>query len=210
MAIIAPITLLSGKGASLSPVEADSNIAELDVRTAAGWSDLISPLSPVGVPEGFAPTYQPFGPSGLRRELAFNVGDYAYSRAMHVNHDVKPGGMAFPHVHWSTNGTSTLPVRWEMQISRALGHNQAYFSAETSVFVEQSSNGGAWRHLVSEVTEADALILTEPDELLLVTVRRVANGGVENPDMVFGLLMDFHYESDRLSTPQRAPDFYIP
>jgi hypothetical protein len=145
---------------------------------------------------------------GLRRELAFAVGDYAFSAAMHVNHDVKPGGRAVCHVHWSTGGTSLEPVRWELQISRALGHNQAYFSAETSYFVEQSSNGGAWRHLIVEMDLADALILTEPDELLLVTVRRVTNGGTDNPDLVFGLLVDFHYESDRKNTPNKSPDFY--
>ena len=207
--ILAPITLLSEKGESLSPADADGNIAELDARTAACWSDLISPLSPIGVPTEFAPTYQPFGPSGLRRELAFEVGDYAFSSAMHVNHDVKPGGRAVCHVHWSTNGTSLEPVRWEFQISRAKGHNQEYFSAETSYFVEQSSNGGAWRHLVTEMPLVDALILTEPDELILVTVRRVANGGTENTDTVFGLLVDFHYETDRHTTPNRAPNFYV-
>jgi hypothetical protein len=208
MPIISPITLLSVKGAALSPAEADGNIEELDVRTAEGWSDLISPLSPVGVPAGFVPEYLPFGPSGLRREMAFAVGDYAYSRPMHVNHDVKPGGRAVCHVHWSSNGTSLEPVRWEFQISRALGHNQAYFTAETSYFVQQSSNGGAWRHMVAEMDLADALILTEPDELILVTLRRVANGGTENTDDVFGLLVDFHYESDRRTTPNKSPNFY--
>ena len=208
MPIVAPITLLSEKGESLSPTEADGNIAELDARTAEGWSDLISPLSLIGVPTEFAPTYQPFGPSGLRRELAFEVGDYAFSSAMHVNHDVKPGGRAVCHVHWSTNGTSLQPVRWEFQISRAKGHNQEYFSAETSYFVQQSSNGGAWRHMVAEMPLVDALILTEPDELILVTVRRVTNGGTDNADTVFGLLVDFHYETDRHTTPNRAPNFY--
>lgn len=208
MPIVAPIVLLSEKGEALLPGEADGNIEELDARTAEGWSDLISPLQLHGVPAEFAPSYQPFGPSGLRRELAFEVGDYAFSSAMHVNHDVKPGGRAVCHVHWSTNGTSLEPVRWEFQISRALGHNQAYFGAEASHFVQQSSNGGAWRHMITEMPLIDALTLTEPDELILVTLRRVPNGGVENPDTVFGLLVDFHYESDRRTTPNRAPDFY--
>ena len=117
MAIVAPIVLLSEKGEALLPQEADNNIKELDARTAEGWSDLISPLSLVGVPDEFAPTYRPFGPSGLRQEMAFEVGDYAFSSAMHVNHDVKPGGRALCHIHWSTSGVSLEPVRWEFQIS---------------------------------------------------------------------------------------------
>lgn len=208
MPVLHPITLLSEKGATLSPVEADQNIAELNARTAEGWADLISPLSLIGVPPAQAPEYLPFGPSGLRREMAFEVGDYAFSAPLHVNHDVKPGGRAVCHVHWSTNGTNTQPVRWEFQISRALGHNQAYFTAETSYFVEEPAFGGAWRHMVTEMSLADALILTEPDELLLVTLRRVANGTTENTDQVFGLLVDFHYESDRRNTPNKTPDFY--
>lgn len=208
MPVLHPITLLSEKGSALLPQEADRNIAELDARTAEGWSDLISPLSLIGVPTEFAPEYLPFGPSGLRREMAFAVGDYAFSAPLHINHDVKPGGRAVCHVHWSTGGASTQPVRWEMQISRALGHGQAYFTAETSYFVEQPAFGGAWRHMVTEMDLADALILTEPDEILLVTLRRVTNGGVENPDAVFGLLVDFHYESDRRNTPNKSPNFY--
>lgn len=210
MPVLHPVTLMSEKGSTLLPSEADNNVAELDARTAEGWADLVSTLSPIGVPELNTPQFQPFGPSGLRQEMAFNVGDYAFSNPFHVNHDVKPGGKAYMHVHWSTNGTSTLPVRWEFQISRALGHNQAYFSAETSIFVEQSSNGGAWRHMIAEVSDLDALTLTEPDEIILVTLRRVSNGEVDNPDSVFGLLVDFHYESDRRTTPHKSPGFYSP
>lgn len=203
-----PLTTLSGKGSALTHAELDANWEELERRTGAGWKDLVSPLTPVGVPSEFAPSYESFGPSGLRRELAFQVGDYAFSRAMHVTHDIKVGGKALVHVHWSTSGTSLEPVRWEFQISRAIGHNQAYFSAETSLFVQQSSNGGAWRHMIAEVTLPEALTLTEPDELLLVTLRRVSNGATDNPDNVFALLVDFHYEADRDTTPNRAPGFY--
>jgi len=63
--------------------------------------------------------------------------------------------------------------------------------------------------LVTEMPLNEALILTEPDELILVTLRRVANGATENTDTVFGLTVDFHYESDRRSTPNRSPNFYV-
>jgi hypothetical protein len=62
--------------------------------------------------------------------------------------------------------------------------------------------------MISEVALADALTLVEPDELILVTLRRVTNGATENTDSVFGLTVDFHYEADRAATPNKAPDFY--
>lgn len=203
------IITASEKGDALSVAEMDSNLDQLDLRTAAGWVDLVQPMIIEGVPLAFQPTYQPFGPSGLRRELAFEVGDYAFVKAFHINHDVKPGGLALVHAHWSTDGTDTAPVRWEFQISRALGHQQAYFTAETSYFVSQAGWNGAWRHMIAEVDIADALTLVEPDELILVTLRRVTNGATDNAATVFGLTVDFHYQSDRNATPNRAPNFYV-
>jgi hypothetical protein len=197
-----------GKGSAVTFAEGDANLAEVDRRTGLGYRDLVSPLTVDGVPVEFAPTYQPFGPSGLRRELSFDIDDYAYSYPFHINHDILVGGKGLVHVHWSSNGTSVQPVKWEFQLSRAIGHNQAYFGAETSLFKQQASNGGAWRHMVAEVDIADAITLTEPDELILVTLRRVTNGATDNTDTIFGLLVDFHYESDRSATPNRAPNFY--
>lgn len=202
------IITATAKGAALSVAEMDGNLDQLDLRTDEGWADLISEITTEGVPPAFAPEYQAFGPSGLRQELVFAVGDYAFVKAMHVNHDIKPGGKALVHVHWSTNGSNTQPVKWEFQISRALGHQQAYFSAEVSLFVQQAGWAGAWRHMVAEVDMADALTLTEPDELLLVTLRRVTNGGTDNTDQVFGICVDFHYQVDRNATPNRSPNFY--
>ena len=202
------IITATGKGAALSVAEMDSNLTQLDNRTAAGWADLTMEMTTEGVPPANMPEFQPFGPSGLRRELVFGIGDYAFVKPFHVNHDIKPGGKAYIHVHWSTDGTDTQPVKWEFQISRALGHQQAYFSAETSVFVQQAGWNGAWRHMVAECSVGDALTLTEPDELILVTIRRVTNGATDNAAQVFGLTVDFHYERDRDATPNKSPDFY--
>lgn len=202
------ITLQSVVARELYPAEVDENIRELDARTGLGWRDMISSLDVQGVPEPNLPVRASFGPSGLRQEYAFEVGDYAFCQPYHVNHDVKVGGLALVHVHWSTNGTSVQPVKWEFQITRALGHNQQYFGAETSYFVTQASNGGAWRHMIAEVVIGDALTLVEPDEVILVTLRRVTNGATDNTDAVYALLVDFHYEADKSATLNRAPNFY--
>jgi hypothetical protein len=180
----------------------------LPEQSETGWKDLVMPLSLAGVATSNQPSLVAFGPSGLREEMQFDLNDYVFVGPMHVNHDAKVGGKAYVHVHWSTNGTNVQPVKWEFQISRALGHNQANFPAPTSVFVTQAAQGTAWRHMVAECDIADALTLAEPDELILVTLRRVTNGATDNTDGVFGLCVDFHYESDRHATLNKAPNFF--
>ena len=205
------ITLQSEVGRELLPTEVDENFRDLGIRTGAGWKDLTSHLTIEGVPTLDAPDYLPFGPSGLREQLAFAVNDYANCSIFHMNHDVKVGGKAYIHIHWSTDGVDTNPVKWEFQVSHALGHDQAFFPAAVSVFVEQTPNQaatGAWRHYIAEVSEVDAMTLVEPDAIAMVTVKRVTNGAVDNTDNVFGLTVDFHYEADKDSTPNKSPDFY--
>jgi len=174
-----------------------------------GWKDNVMPLSAAGVPNANQPILTAFGASGIREEMAFDIDDYAFVGQFHVNHDIIPDtGKAYPHVHWSTNGTSTATVKWEMQILRALGHDQDNFGSPIVVTVEQAPSGSAWRHLIAEVADIDALTLIEPDELIMITLRRITNGGTDNTDTVYGLTCDLHYESDREATLNKAPDFY--
>ena len=174
---------------------------------STGWKDMVSSITTAGVPAANAPALTAFGPSGLREEMLFDLNDYCFCPPFHVNHDIKVGGKAYVHVHWSTNGTQTATVKWELQISRAL-RATGVFGAPVSYYVEQAGAGVAWRHMVTEVGDADALTLTEPDELILVTLRRVTNGGTNNTNSVFALTVDFHYESNRDTTPLRAAPFY--
>jgi hypothetical protein len=203
-------TGINGKQIKDGTIEKIDLHVELQRKVRDGWFDLLAPISASGVPSSNAPTWQSFGPAAprQRRELAFNIGDYVFVQAFHTNHDMKPNSKAYFHVHWATNGTSTLPVRWELGIQRALGHNQANFGAPTIYTIEQAAHGTAWRHMVTEMSDAQAITITEPDELILVTLCRVSNGGTDNPDRVFALNGDFHYERDRDATPRKAPNFY--
>lgn len=173
-----------------------------------GWKDLTSAISSARVPPSNAPTADTFGPVGVRQEFRFAVGNYIFIQPFHTNHDIVPNGKAYLHVHWSTNGVNVQPVRWKMDILRAKGHSQAAFENITPIEVEQSPMGIAWSHIVTEASDAQAIQMTEPDELLLVTLTRITNGGTENTDKVFGLTVDFHYESDRDTTPRKSPNFY--
>jgi len=204
------ITLRNDKGEPLTHAELDANFADLDLRTGPGWSDLTAPLTLAGVPPSNAPALSNFGPAHTpqRQELAFDLNDYVFCQSFHVNHDIKPNGLAYVHVHWSSNGTSQESVKWEFTIMRALGHNQANFGTPAVVVVTQAAAGTAWRHMVAECAIGDALTLTEPDELILVTLRRVSNGGTDNNDTIYATTVDFHYECDRDATPNKAPNFY--
>lgn len=187
-----------------------------DYVHAVLFKDLTASVSGARVPPSSAPSSTNFGPAHTpqRQEFAFGVGDYVFIESFHINHDIKyptanvAASRAYIHVHWSTDGTDTGNVRWEITIDRALGHDQANFGTITTIELEQAAAGTAWRHMIVEASEDDALSLLEPDELILVTLRRIAASTDECTDAVFAIQADFHYESDRHGTPTKAPDFY--
>ena len=182
-----------------------SDVAGIQDRTSVGWDDLVSTISAAGVPAVAAPTMANFGAAGTlqRQEYSFANGDYVFCQPFHIGHDIKPGGNFYIHVHWSTNSTSTAVVDWELHVQRAKGHNQEAFGAPVVYTVSQAASGTAWKHMLTEMTTP--LVLTEPDELILVTLKR---SSATNANTVFALAVDLHYESDRHNTPNKIPSFY--
>ena len=63
--------------------------------------------------------------------------------------------------------------------------------------------------MVAECSDSQAFIVQEPDTVVRVKVYRDAPS-VDDTfyGSVIGLMMDFHYQSDRETTPQKAPNFY--
>lgn len=203
------ITLLSEKGSALTPAEADANIQELDGRTALGWRDNIVPLDvQVGNPE--APTLNIFR-DGIH---AYNFSDGALMEAFanfHVDHDYALGTALFPHIHWAVNSAATGVVRWGIEYTVAKGHGQMAFGPSTTVYVEQTSDGTPYKHYVAEVSLADAIpgLNIEPDTLILCRFFRDA----EHPndtlaDDCFVFCVDLHYQAERATTPNKAPNFF--
>lgn len=173
-----------------------------------GWKDMLAAVSTARVPPSSAPSAESFGSAGTlqRLEYAFDVNEYIFVSPFHVQHDVKPNSTAYVHVHWTTNGTNANTVKWEIHYQRAKGHSQAAFGAPTSFSITQAASGVAYRHMIAEDTTG--ITLYEPDELILVTLKRITNGGTDNTDRVFALMVDLHYQADRLATKNKAPDFY--
>jgi hypothetical protein len=204
------ITYRADKGFELSHDEMDANFADLDARTAMGWKDLVSPIA--ATPGSVAaPTLEAFQTAGTlqRKEYAFAIDDYVWLTPFHVLHDIKADGTskAYLHVHWSTNGTQTNTVKWEFHVQRAL-RSTAAFGAPTVISVTGTPSGVAYTHEVTEVADVDALTLTQPDELILVSLKRVTNGGTNNTNLVYGLMVDMHYEAGQASTINKAAPFW--
>jgi len=174
----------------------------------SGWRDNVSPLSGSGVPASSAPVSTTFGPSGANEQLVFAVNDYVFIRPFHINHDIDPGAKAYIHIHWSTDGTDANTVKWEFAVMRAKRDTEA-FGAPSTITVEAAPAAAtAWQHTATEVEDADLLLLAEPDELVIVTLKRITNGGTDNADDIFGLTVDMHYQSTRDTTPSKVANFY--
>jgi hypothetical protein len=180
--------------------------------TSEGWRDMIGQITP---PTSGAnvPTFTTMGTS-VFQAYAFDIDD-RFRAIYHFQHDYKPGGKVLLHVHWTTNGTKVQPVKWEFIWAYAKGHNQANYNIAgggTTVTVQEAAQGTAWRHMTSEIAVElpDPGGDFEPDGILMVRLRRVTNGGVENTDTVFVLTQDCHYETHQTSTKNRVPDFYGP
>lgn len=173
----------------------------------AGWSDYLTSISTGRVPPANAPSWASFGPSGNLNAYSFSEGDYIALSGFHINHDIKVGSKIYPHVHWSTDGTSTGLVEWELEFTYCAGHNQANFPAPTTVTVGEAAAGTAWRHMVTEVSVGDAFTAPEVDSIILMRVKRNSTSPT-NTDAVFGLFVDLHVEIDRAATPSKSPDFY--
>lgn len=171
------------------------------------WEDNLSSLI-TSKPGATAPTLRAFGPSGTNQQMDFAINDFVYTSSFHIKHDIKPESKIYPHVHWSTNGTDTNAVWWELSYTYAKGHNQEAFPADTVLVLKQAGSGTAWQHMITEASDAEAFTAPEVDSLILMRFRRVTNGGTDNTDQTFGIFVDLHYQKDRFGTPQKAPDFY--
>jgi hypothetical protein len=186
--------------------DGDSALKRLDVSDVfGGWRDLIAPLTAATFPgDATAPALTAFN-GGNIQQLVFAVNDVA-QLTFHVDHDMKQSATMYPHVHWTTDGTSTASVKWEITYTMIKGHNQDSFPAESVITVEEAASGTAYQHMVTE--DGTGVATPEPDTLILVRLARVTNGTVDNVDAVFGLTVDWHYPTQMHATKNRTPNFY--
>lgn len=170
-----------------------------------GWKDnfaaIVSAPVGAGTPDLFA-----FGPSGTVKQRRFKVNDSVYV-VWHIDHDIAPNSKCYMHMHWAVSGTNVNTVKWQISYTYAKGHQQEAFPSDTVLTLEAAPQGTAWYHMITE--DETGIVIPEVDSLVVAEIKRVTNGGTNNSDNVFGLFADIHYLSDRETTPQKAPDFYL-
>lgn len=169
-----------------------------------GWRDMLMDASGAAKGAG-TPTLVAYGPSANISQYEMGIGDSLYFTG-HVDHDWLVGSLAHFHVHWSTGGTNTQPVRWEINYTIAKGHNQANFPATQAIYLEEAAHGTAWRHMITE--DQTGIDLQETDAIIMFEVKRVTNGGTDNTDNVFIHMCDLHYRVGQVATPNKSPDFF--
>lgn len=202
------ITTRTGKGSELSYAELDGNFSDLDTRTALGWRDNVIEMT---VRSGPTEPQMTLFRNGIYM-LAFPVeGLREVFGNFHIDHDYALGTALYPHIHWATDGALVGTVRWGIEWTVAKGHQQMAFGPTTTVYVEQTTTGTPYMHYIAETSLANAIPGTgiEPDTFILMRVfRDVDHVNDTYADQVFGLALDLHYQADRATTPNKAPNFY--
>jgi len=130
----------------------------------------------------------------------------------HINHDYKIGTKIYPHIHWVPMSYSTGDVRWVIEYTFAKGHQQGdvLTGVTNSIVLTAPGKGLIGEHMLTECSEVQAFTVQEPDTIVRI---RLYRDGAHVDDTFYGgvlaIMLDFHYESDRESTPQKEPDFYV-
>lgn len=173
-----------------------------------GWRDLIADITIRNNP-ATDPTWAVIGTSPFWA-YKFAIGDKVWIY-FHINHDYKVGGAIHLHSHWLSDGTDTTnAVKWQFTYSVIKGHNQTGgdLSMTGTPVTVSTVSGGQYRHMISEVSASIDVTNAEVDALVCVVIERVTNGATDSTNGIFLLTADCHYEANRFTTPNKAPDFY--
>lgn len=177
--------------------------------TATVWDDLRVPAEQVNI---IGPDNIP-GPVLFRRNAAgTSIGTYALGFDKTVNeqiffsaqlpHQYKPGSTIKVHVHWSTgNSTKTGNVDWRLEYTWA--NYGEVFPDTSDVLMRQAGTGVAYSHLIT--TSVD-IVGTGKKESSMMKCRLYRDAVTDTfDDDALLLEVDFHYEVEKLGTPNELP-----
>ena len=140
-------------------------------------------------------------PDGAAKEIYF---------AFHVGHDIRRNTKLYPFIQWTTAGASAGVVRWGIEYTVAKSHGQEAFPATTIAYLQQGASGVAFRNMLVEAPEANAIAVgIEPDSIILARVFRDGEHAADTcADAAFGLVVGFHYLKGYWATKNKGPNFY--
>lgn len=188
----------------------------INATELGGWRDLVGypTIYTVGANDPTWVTYRG------------NIKQYKFSNAVmnemwftfHIDHDYKPQSDMYLHCHWSQiTADASKQVKWYFDVSYAKGHQQAPFIAPITTSVIQATSAVQYQHMIAEVqlsaaspTAAQLNSTTlEVDGLIFVRIYRDAGDTDDTlTQEPFLHTVDIHYQADRMSTPNKAPNFY--
>jgi hypothetical protein len=131
----------------------------------------------------------------------------------HIQHDFMVGSKVYPHIHWIPGTSGAGNVVWNVSWTAARGHGRDAFSFATPTTFQmiQAAPGVAYKHMIAEASDAQAVSISgmEPDTVICWRVwRDPADAGDTYAADVFSNFFDIHYQVDRVSTINKAPNFY--
>lgn len=206
------MTLLTsaGKGAPLTPVEADANLTLLQTRTGDGWRDNISSIDTRG--GGTAPQINLYRDGIYLYEFSADSMNEVFSN-FHIDHDYKLGTMLYPHLHFVTTSNAAGVVRLGFEYTFAQGHGLGSFPASTTLMLDFTvPANSAHVHFVAEMPEGQGIPGTgvDTDGVVLMRIfRDAAHSNDTFTGTIFGIIVDLHYQVDRYATKNRAPNFRV-
>ena len=171
------------------------------------WRDMTTDLTGRGV-GATAPTWATYR-DGISQQQ-FSKGDEV-TLVFHPNHDVQVGSKFYPHIHWSTNSTtSTGTVIWCIEYSIAEGYDTDNFPASTTIEMTYTfTENKQYRHLITECSDAQAITMPDVDSNILMRVYRKNDAADTFAGNVFGHTVDIHYRACKFGTKGKRPDFDV-
>lgn len=183
----------------------NKSIASRSDRGEFGWRDITTQITVRGL-GATDPVWTQIASSPMWA-YKFDLNDQCWS-AIHIPHDILPGAPIHFHAHWLADGTNTNTVKWQWTYMYARGFGQdPYAVAGTTITAEQASEG-QYYHMVTETAGINITNLNEPDGIIYVNLKRIANGGTDNTDSIFLMTQDVHYQSTNVGTINKGPVFY--
>jgi hypothetical protein len=184
----------------------DSTIDITSQQSGVGFIDITSEIDIRGTGLN-NPTWATFREGISALSFSASAMNEAWA-VFHIPHGYYQGSSFYIHAHWSTTGTNNGVARFGFEYTVAKGHNQSVFGATTTVYVEQAASGTAYKHMIAE-TAAITSAEMEVDALILVRIfRDAAHANDTLSDALFMFTSDVHLQVDRVSTINKAPNFY--
>jgi hypothetical protein len=185
------ITTRTGKGSQLTWTEMDTNLSELDTRTAIKWQNLRGDMVTDGIPN--APPMRLFNNTMYMRAFSPDT-EQEVSCIFHTPKHYINGTDTYPHGHIVTPTASNGVVRWKITMSFA--NEGTTFSTPYTFYVDQTITAADQdKHVLIE-SSAMSIPTMSTDCIILFRIARDATHINDTyPDEIYLSQIDLYYQA---------------